>query len=277
MDDYSKILDYLRDRRAQRPELAEALDLPLALLSAQSQVKVPMAEGLEAEAARASLERGQPLLTPDAVRIDWDEFEQLFDQVCQLGAEYRPDLAGAFEAIRALADRNGARLRARATDYLAAARGHVREAESLGLNGELLGFVLNNALHPFLRAQATALESRLDDAVWRRGYCPTCGGEPDLAVFARETGARRLLCSRCDTEWTFKRMACPFCGNEDPRRLAHYPGEQGRYRLDVCEACRRYLKTVDGREDWREVSLPAERVLTAGMDLAAASEGYHGQ
>lgn len=291
MDDYSKILDYLLDQQAQRPELAEVIDLHLALLSAQSQANVSAAadpsagslrlrsgqagQAMDTETARASLEQGRPLLAQDAASMDWDEFEQLFDQISQLSAQHRPDLAGAFEDIRMLADGNPAWVRTLATDYLA--EGHAHEAESLDLNGELLDFVLNNALHPFLRAQAAALTLWLDDDMWRRGYCPACGGEPDLAVFEKKTGARRLLCSRCDTEWTFKRVACPFCSNEDPRRLAHYPGEDGGYRLDVCEACGRYLKTVDRREAWREVSLPAERVLTVGMDLAAADEGYHGR
>ncbi len=273
MDDYSKILEYLREQGALRPELREVVDLHIALLTAQSQVEV--AASPEAGAARASLEQGQPLLQPQQVQVDWGGFQRLFDQVCLLSAQRRPDLSGAFEEMRALAERVPSRLRALAQDYLADARGYIRQAGSLSLNGELLDFVLNNALHPFLRAQAAALAPRLDDDLWQLGYCPVCGSEPDLAAFEKDTGARRLLCSRCDTEWAFKRLACPFCSNQDPRRLAHYPGEAGRYRLDVCEACRRYLKTVDGREAWREVSLPAERVLTAGMDLAAAGEGYH--
>ncbi len=164
-------------------------------------------------------------------------------------------------------------MRALVADYLA--EGHSGSAESIGLDGTLLDFVLNNTLHPFLRAQAAALEPWFDEGLWFRGYCPACGGQPDLAVFERGTGARSLLCSRCDTEWAFKRLACPFCGNEDPSQLSYYPTKDKRYRLDVCEVCKGYLKTLDCREDWSQVSLPAERVLTVGLDLAAASEGYH--
>jgi FdhE protein len=101
-----------------------------------------------------------------------------------------------------------------------------------------------------------------------------CGGAPDLAALEAETGARHLLCSRCNSKWLYPRVKCPFCGTTDHAKLAYYPSEDGVYRLYVCRGCRRYLKTVDLREVQREVLLPVERITTVAMDAAARNEGY---
>ncbi|MCJ7831514.1 MAG: formate dehydrogenase accessory protein FdhE, partial [Dehalococcoidia bacterium] len=101
-------------------------------------------------------------------------------------------------------------------------------------------------------------------------------GEPDMAALGKGSGRRRLLCSRCDSEWTFRRLGCPFCGNDEPGQLAHYPSDDHIYRLSVCERCRRYLKTIDLRAAAAEHPLAAERILSAGMDVAAERAGYRG-
>ena len=112
----------------------------------------------------------------------------------------------------------------------------------------------------------------VDDTSCYRGYCPICGGEADFAALEKESGARRLLCSRCNFEWTFQRAVCTFCSVDG--QLNYFPSADGAYRLYVCESCKRYLKTIDLRELARETNLPAERVLTLGMDVEAAQAGY---
>src|SRR4030043_218076 len=89
---------------------------------------------------------------------------------------------------------------------------------------------------------ARDLAPLVDDAGWYRGYCPVCGGEPDMAALGKGSGRRRLLCSRCDSEWTFRRLGCPFCGDEEAGKQVHYPSDDHVYRLSVCEDCRRYVK-----------------------------------
>jgi len=71
-------------------------------------------------------------------------------------------------------------------------------------------------------------------------------------------------------------VGCPFCDNDNPRQLGYFPSGDGAYRVSVCGACRRYIKTIDLREVTGE-RLPAmERVLTLGIDLAAQKAGYLG-
>jgi hypothetical protein len=127
---------------------------------------------------------------------------------------------------------------------------------------------------PFLRRYAAALAPLVNLETWYRPYCPVCGGEPDFAALDKPHGARRLLCSRCDFEWPFRRTSCPFCGNDKPEQYLYVPSEDGIYRLYLCDRCRRYLKVIDRRELVEERLLPVERILTLPMDQAARQEGY---
>jgi len=127
-------------------------------------------------------------------------------------------------------------------------------------------------LAPFVQLAAERTMPRLPQDLWHRGYCPVCGGTPSFAGVHSEAGFRTLLCSRCHAEWRFRRMGCPFCLERDHQTF--YPGEEGRYRLYVCEACHRYLKSLDMRESSSECCLPIEALITVFMDVAAQEKGY---
>jgi FdhE protein len=81
-----------------------------------------------------------------------------------------------------------------------------------------------------------------------------------------------LMCSRCNSLWSYQRVGCPFCHSKE--KQSYYLSEDQVYRLYVCPACRRYLKTMDRREVAREVQPVVERLLTVGMDLTAQQEGF---
>jgi len=270
---YAEIVQELHSQAGKRPELADTIELHCELLEAQARAQVSAGRpALTGEEATARLEQGDPLLSPESLGVDSQTLAGLCDQIGLIVGERRPELAETLARIRAWLDERRPRIEALAVEYLR--EGRVREGEEAGLDGNLLAFILNNTLRPFLRAQAQALAPWVDDSMWYRGRCPICGGEPDMAALERGSGRRRLLCSRCDSEWTFQRIGCPFCGNDEPRQLAYYPSDDQMYRLSVCERCRRYLKTIDLRQVAGERLLPAERILTVAMDVAALDAGY---
>jgi FdhE protein len=265
---YEQVGQRLREEAIKRPELASTIDLYCALLEAQDRVTVEPGGGLDAEEVAARLDQGLPLLLPESLAGDGPALAELCDQIVSILAERQPDQAGSLTAVRAWLARERERLGALAVEHLR--EGRVGEGD----DADLLAFIFDTALRPFLRARAQPLASLVNDGAWYRGYCPFCGGEPDFAALERQGGRRRLLCSRCDSLWTFLRVGCPFCGNADSGQLGHYPSDEGGYRLNVCESCRRYIKTIDLREAAGERLLEAERVLTVGMDLAAHEAGY---
>ena len=270
---YAEILQELHSQAGKRTGLADTIELHCELLEAQTHAQVPPVQpALSSEEASARLQQGHPLLAPEDVVADAQALAGLCDQMTRIVAKRRPELGEALTGIRGWLDERRDQIGALAVEYLR--DGRVREGEEAGLDTYLLTFVFINALRPFLRVQAQTLASWVDDSVWYRGRCPICGGEPDVAALERESGRRRLLCSRCDSEWAFRRVGCPFCGNDDPQQLAYYASDDQVYRLNVCEQCCRYLKTIDLRQVAGERLLPAERVLTVAMDVAALEAGY---
>jgi FdhE protein len=272
---YDKILEALEAEAGRRPEMADTIDLYRKLIECQVDVHdLQKGSGLGAEEAASRLEQGQPLLSPETVEIDSATFAQLCSRIGFALAQQQRELVKPLALIHAWLRERQQEIGTLAVEYLR--EGHVSKGEEAGLEGPLLSFIFTHSLRPLLRAQAAALSGYVNDSQWYRGRCPICGGEPDIAALERGSGQRRLLCSRCDSEWSYLRVACPFCGNEDPSQLSYYPSDDKVYRLSVCERCHRYLKTVDRRETGGERLLPAERILTVGMDFAAQKAGYRG-
>jgi len=248
------LLEALREARSRNPQLASTIAFYVALLEAQARTALPdLPPPPSPEAARRALAEGRPLIELTPLPLDAPALRALADEVCTITARHRPELAEALEAIRARLSDGGLLDEGTFADEVGA-------------------FVRTQAWRPLLRAWAARMAEQVEIADWRQPICPFCGSPPDLGALGAEDGRRYLLCSRCDTEWAFARVACPFCG--DTRHQAYFPGEDERYRLYVCDACKRYLKVVDLRRGWRPVMLPVERVLTIPMDLAARQAGY---
>ncbi len=72
------------------------------------------------------------------------------------------------------------------------------------------------------------------------------------------------------------RLKCPFCENEDHKKLRYFCTKSGgtAIRIDVCEKCRRYVKTLDTREMAGEVIPIIEDMGTLFLDVLAQEEGY---
>jgi len=86
-------------------------------------------------------------------------------------------------------------------------------------------------------------------------------------------GKRLLMCSFCLTEWEFRRILCPFCGEEDYQKLPRYSVQDPVVRVEACDTCKRYLKSVDMTVDGLAVPL-VDEIATVPLDLWAAERGY---
>ncbi|HEV2386099.1 MAG TPA: formate dehydrogenase accessory protein FdhE [Candidatus Acidoferrales bacterium] len=106
--------------------------------------------------------------------------------------------------------------------------------------------------------------------------CPLCSGEPQVGVLRPEgDGAKRsLVCSLCATEWAYRRLVCPSCGEEDVGKLALYVADQFRHiRVEACDSCRRYIKTVDLTKNGRAVPV-VDELAAIPLNLWARENGY---
>jgi FdhE protein len=106
--------------------------------------------------------------------------------------------------------------------------------------------------------------------------CPFCGSKPQVGALRQEGdgGKRFLICALCGTDWEYRRIVCPACGEEDPRKLAVYTADEFKHvRVEACDTCHSYIKTVDLTKDARAV--PAvDELATIPLNLWAAEHGY---
>lgn len=140
---------------------------------------------------------------------------------------------------------------------------------------DLMEMFIEESLRPSLERVAHRFSPLIERLGWSEGYCPICGREPKIGQIRDDEGTRYLFCSQCGFEWGYRRIKCPFCGNEEQQSLAYFSIEEdSRYRVDVCNVCRRYLKIVDFRDTREAVDLDVEDIATIHLDMLANDEGY---
>jgi len=120
--------------------------------------------------------------------------------------------------------------------------------------------------------------NRAPDRVHKRGQCPFCGGRPWISARREGSlmeGARRMLgCALCGGEWLFGRILCPSCFEENPHKLASFQNDKHpTVRIETCETCQRYVKSIDLSEDARPIP-EVDDLASLSMDLWASDQGY---
>jgi FdhE protein len=106
--------------------------------------------------------------------------------------------------------------------------------------------------------------------------CPRCAALPVAAVLREEGhGAKRsLLCAICLHEWECLRIVCPACGEQEFDRLPVYTAEQvAHVRIDACDRCHHYIKTIDLSTDGLAVPC-VDDIASVSLDLWARERGY---
>jgi FdhE protein len=106
--------------------------------------------------------------------------------------------------------------------------------------------------------------------------CPLCGSRPLLGVLRPEGdgGKRFLVCAFCSHEWEFRRILCPTCGEEAEQKLPVYVAEQiPNVRVEACDTCKFYLRTVDLTKDGHAVPL-VDDLAGIPLSLWAQEKGY---
>ena len=274
-DTDSKILKRLKEQKKEEGNLPLLLVFfqKLVLIHSRAIKRFGVPEpDLSSEAIARRIERGLPVVGFANLVLDWSLLREIFVEVIAAFAEY-PELFG--EISEKLRKPEAGRLLTKK-----AVKAWFNKAElppamlATGVSENLLQAVIYATLRPFLTGYTQALIDFVDQEHWRRRYCPICGGSPDFSFLDKERGSRWLLCSRCDTEWLFQRLECPFCGTKDQNALAYFTDDEELYRLYVCEHCKRYLKTIDLQQAKSEVLLPLERFFTLDIDSQARQQGY---
>lgn len=198
-------------------------------------------------------------------------------------------LAQDLPMLRVMLPRFLTALQANAPDALATEARHLLNTTATTLDELLLTFwraptdeqfFAKAYLQPYARWLAEIGAQPVDRAPGGgENRCPFCAGNPQLAILrldepGADVGSRKLLCSLCLTEWTFRRVVCASCGEERAPELGYFQAEQLDYvRIDVCETCKHYIKSIDLTRLGLAVPL-VDEVAAAALDLWARERGY---
>ena len=135
-------------------------------------------------------------------------------------------------------------------------------------------FIIESLLQAFAEQLFNGDVPRILGSTPRR--CPRCAALPVAGVLREEGhgGKRSLLCALCLHEWECLRLVCPACGEQDFAQLPVYTAEQfAHVRIDACDSCHCYLKTIDLTKDGLAVPC-VDDIASVSLDLWARERGY---
>src|SRR5207249_11830911 len=111
---------------------------------------------------------------------------------------------------------------------------------------------------------------------WAHGYCPICGGWPALAEICGLDGERHLRCAVCGSDWRIDWLRCPFCGEGHHDTLGSLvsPDSLKGQTIEVCDACRGYVKTITTLTPMASGEVVLQDLATLVLDVAALAHDY---
>jgi len=136
------------------------------------------------------------------------------------------------------------------------------------------GFLAQAFLQPY--AQLLRSGASTNPAHQTYAICPFCSRRPLVAVLRQmgDGAARSLVCGFCLNEWEFRRIVCPGCGEENDQKLPIFRATDfDCIRLDCCDSCKTYIKTVDLTLNGHAEPI-VDEVASVPLDLWAHGRGY---
>lgn len=274
-------------------EAAQAYEAVLPILRDADVPVTPLL--LTPEQIRSKMERGEPVLHDVELDMNVDAVQKLMVRLARamesLGKKNKPAKLklpwtrtsngsdAATRIVRALEERR-LDVSALLPHVAAGESGLINEiAERLRLDAGLVSTLARNALKPALRAWRREVTPMAEGISWNKGICFVCGSTPTLGELQGNDQVKHLRCGSCGADWTFGRLRCVYCGNEDHRtqRYFTFEKEPERMRVEVCDKCKGYLKVISAFSPTPAEMLPVEDLATLHLDYIAQERGYSRQ
>ena len=279
-----KSLKTIEDYKAASPHYTELLDIMGDILILREEYRRNMKDSIfqvEENLIAKKMEGGLPLIDFTGKQYDLTHPKEYFDSLISIAEKRIPDAAKSIAAIIESPQFNWEKIIRASFDHkIEEADAQILQADHEGEgeeNIDLIDLFTEESLRPELESVAQKYGQTVEKSGWSEGYCPICGKEPKIGEIREgEEGKRYLFCHQCGYKWYFHRIKCPFCGNEEQHSLAYFEVEgEERYRVDVCNKCRRYIKTVELPKSSEEPNLDVEDIATLHLDMIAYDEGYN--
>ena len=277
-----KSLKTIEDYKAANPHYTELLDIMADILILREEYHNNMKDSIfhvDENLISQKMEGGLPLIDYVGKEYDLTRPKEYFNSLISIAEKRMPEVAQNIADIIKSPQFDWEKIIRASFDH------KIEEADALGLpadreaedNIDLIDLFTEESLRPELETVARKYREIVEKSGWSEGYCPICGKEPKIGeIRDEEEGKRYLFCHQCGFKWYFHRIKCPFCGNEEQHSLAYFEVEgEERYRVDVCNKCRRYIKTVELPKSSEEPNLDVEDIATLHLDMIAYDEGYN--
>ena len=277
MESLDKIKEQITWFQKERPHYRKILNFYGLMLEeyvkVRSQLQITVPE-VDKKLVKTRRDKGLPLLGREGFTLDLEAAHRLFSTISAIGQQSTPKMGDEIPKITEAVEAGELDLRELLSKHYDELHlGH--EAERCGLDTGILSFLVQVSVKPSVTAQMEQLRGAIDLEEWLQGECPLCGSPPQMARWKDEEGKRYLQCSFCSCQWRWERIACPSCNNKDMESLHYlYSEEEEAYRVDLCDQCKGYIKTVDSRKLDYEPYVDLEDIVTLHLDILAMEKGY---
>ncbi|MEI6154478.1 MAG: formate dehydrogenase accessory protein FdhE [Deltaproteobacteria bacterium] len=275
-----KIMGALRERarqlREKRPGYGEIIDFYVNVREAQdtSKTSLRMDHIRLKKTMSGCLGEGKvSLIRKEDFPVDIETSISLFHALCRIAETANPHMAEQVEKINSIFSNNETAL-----EKLLMESGKEeaidRVAADQGLDRQVLLFLIRNSIRPSIEAGMEQLSGELEPEALLKGHCPVCGCLSSLSLLKGEEGKRYSLCSFCAYQWRIDRLSCAACGSKEQGSLTYFYGEgEEAIRIDLCDTCHHYTKTIDYRK-LEEIDPSLEDLATLHLDVVAVQKGY---
>jgi FdhE protein len=219
------------------------------------------------------IKEGFPLLEKRDFIVDIPSSISLFESICNIARNENEKMKENIQAIEEAKTINALNLKDLLKRFYDDSFIETVAGE-FNIDAVILKFLIFESVQPSIAANIESIGNKIDLKNWLRGYCPVCGSPPQISLL-KDEGQRFCLCSFCGFEWPSERLKCPFCENTDHNKLHYFYAEgQEARRVDLCDNCHQYIKTVDARKLDYEPDLAIEDIVTIHLDILASEKGY---
>jgi FdhE protein len=274
LEQTNKLIAHLKEKHPVYRELLGFYEKVIEEQAAEQPV-VPVQSAAPQNSMKSLQNReGFPLIDRKDFILDIPSCVRLFESLCRILRNSNDKMRENIQAIEEAVAINALNLREllkRHSDdaYLN------RISEEFNINRTILIFLIHSSIQPSINVNVDQLKGQVDLKNWLRGYCPVCGSSPQISEL-KDEGRRSFLCSFCGFQWPSERLKCPYCENAYHEKL-HYLYAEGQeaYRVDICDHCKQYIKTVDTRKLDYKPDLQLEDIITIHLDILASEKGFH--
>lgn len=261
------------------PDYSKLLDLNKKIFIAQEDSRQKTTTepiSIRENVLKSKIQEQFPLINIEEFKINIEAAGRLFSEICRIVKDDDSELSEPAVLLMQAVDDGKVDFELLFKAFLNEDESYFDTASSeLQIGKEILAYFVYNSAKPSLNVCASGLSVHLDkNTEWHRGGCPICGSPPALSLF-EEDGKRFFCCSFCWHKWRTRRIFCYNCENTDHETLHYYTfeGSEG-YRVDVCDKCKKYIKTIDCRVLGRFVYPPLEYISTQHLDLGIREKGF---